>query len=143
MGMSLDKAESTFHVAAWKLESPGRTIHILVMVDHMRDAPKEQDRGSDLDLYRSEFGTGYVACGNMCEAEGGKKFTEPPLMVLSYKSTLFHPPEFIPGEAMGTELLRRCPACKNCKECQFQMDSLSFKENSEYEIIRSSRKPTG
>ncbi len=92
MGMSLDKAESTFPVAAWKLESPGRTIHMLVMVDHMRDAPKEQDRERDLDLYRSEFGTGYVACGNMCEAEGGKKFTEPPLMVLSCKSTLFHPP---------------------------------------------------
>ncbi len=29
-----------------------------------------------------------------------------------------HAPDFIPA-AVGTELLRRCAACKNCKECQF------------------------
>jgi hypothetical protein len=57
------------------------------------------------------------------------------LKVLSSKSVLFHPPEFIPSEAMGTELPRRCPACKTCKGCQFCMDSLSFEENTEYEII--------
>ncbi len=45
------------------------------------------------------------------------------------------PTKFIPAEAMGTELPRRCPACKNCKECLFRMDSLSFKENTKYEII--------
>jgi hypothetical protein len=38
---------------------------------------------------------------------------------------------------MGTELPRRCPACKNCKEFQFHMDSLSFKENAEYKVILS------
>jgi hypothetical protein len=57
--------------------------------------------------------------------------------VLSCRSTLFNPPEFIPAEVMGTELPRRCPACRNCKECQFRMDSLTFKENTEYEIILS------
>jgi hypothetical protein len=59
------------------------------------------------------------------------------LRVLSCRSTLFNPPEFIPAESMGTELPRRCPACRNCKECRFLMDSLSFKENTEYEIILS------
>jgi hypothetical protein len=53
---------------------------------------------------------------------------------------LFQPPEFIPAEAMGTELPRRCPGCKNCKECQFLMDSLSYKENTKYEIILSKLK---
>jgi hypothetical protein len=60
--------------------------------------------------------------------------------VHSYRSTLFNPSEFIPAEAMGTELPRQCPACKNCKECRFRMDSLSFKENTEYEIILSKLK---
>jgi hypothetical protein len=57
--------------------------------------------------------------------------------VLSCRTTLFNPPEFIPAEVMGTELPRRCPACRNCKECQFRMDSLTFKENTEYEVILS------
>jgi hypothetical protein len=38
---------------------------------------------------------------------------------------------------MGTEVPRRCPACRNCKECQFRIDSLTIKENSEYEVILS------
>jgi hypothetical protein len=58
-----------------------------------------------------------MVCGNMCETEGRKKFMETRQMVHSCRSILFHPPEFIPAEAMGTELPRRCPACKNCKEC--------------------------
>jgi hypothetical protein len=57
--------------------------------------------------------------------------------VLSCRTTLFNPPEFIPTEAMGTELPRRCPACRNCKEYQFRMDSLTFEENTEYEVILS------
>ncbi len=43
--------------------------------------------------------------------------------------------EFIAREVMGTEMPRRCPVCKNCKEYQFLVDSLLFKENTEYEII--------
>jgi hypothetical protein len=60
--------------------------------------------------------------------------------VLSNRSVLFQPPEFIPEEAMGMEIPRRCCACKNCKECKFHMNSLSFKENTDYEIILSKLK---
>jgi hypothetical protein len=59
----------------------------------------------------------------MCVAEDMEKFTEASSKVLSCRSTLFHPLEFSP-----------------CKECQFQMASLSFKENTEYEIILSKLK---
>lgn len=48
MGMSLEKAESTFPVAARKLESPERPIHMLFRVDHVRDPSREQERGRDL-----------------------------------------------------------------------------------------------
>jgi hypothetical protein len=73
----------------------------------------------------------------MGKLAGEKKAVSTESKVLSCKSSLFHPPEFIPAEAMGTELPRRCPACKTCKECQFQIGSLSFKENTEYEVILS------
>jgi hypothetical protein len=46
-------------------------------------------------------------------------------------------PELIIAKVMGTELLRRCSTCKNCKECQFRTDSLSLKEKTEYQIILS------
>jgi hypothetical protein len=48
---------------------------------------------------------------------------------------MFTPLDLIPVEAIGTEFPRLCHACKNCKECQVRMDSLSFKENTESEII--------
>jgi hypothetical protein len=55
----------------------------------------------------------------MGKVESQKKFVETESKVFSCRSMLFQPPEFIPAEATGTELLRRCSACINCKECQF------------------------
>ncbi len=138
--IDLSKAKEIFPAVACSLESPDGLIHMLIGMDHMRDIPKEQKREDGIVLYQSEFNTGYVACRNMNKSEGhgAEDKTEP--KALSCRSTLFNPPEFIPAEAMGTKLPRRCPACKNCKECQFQMDSLSFKENTEYEIILSKLK---
>jgi hypothetical protein len=100
-------------------------------MDHTEDAPRERDRVGGVVLYQSEFSTGHVACGDMNKVAGLKEVGDSDLRVLICRSTLFNPPEFIPAEAMGTELPRQCPACKNCKECQFRMDSLSFKENTE------------
>jgi hypothetical protein len=104
-------------------------------MDHMKNAPREQERGDGVVLYQSESNTGYVACGDLNWVGGHRVEGKPKTKVLSCWSTLFNPPEFIPAEAMGTELPQRCPACKNCKECQFQKNSLSFKENTEYEVI--------
>jgi hypothetical protein len=30
---------------------------------------------------------------------------------------------------------RRCVSCLGCKECKFRVDSISFKENQEYQVI--------
>jgi hypothetical protein len=34
---------------------------MLIGMDHMKDAPREQDRAEGVVLYQSEFNTGYVA----------------------------------------------------------------------------------
>jgi hypothetical protein len=91
-------------------------------------------------LYQSEHSNGHVACGIMGGIADEKGIVKLDSRVLSFRSMLFHPPEFTPAKAMGTKLPCRCPACKNCKECRFQMYSLSFKENTEYEIILSKLK---
>jgi hypothetical protein len=54
--MSLEKAESTFPVAARKLESPEGPIHMLG-VAHMRDAPREQERGRERWVAAYPFNT--------------------------------------------------------------------------------------
>jgi hypothetical protein len=41
---------------------------------------------------------------------------------------------------MGTDMLRRCTSCLKCRECKFRVDSLSFKENQEYQVILDSLK---
>ncbi len=105
--LNLSKAKSLFPSVASNLESPAGSIQLLVGMDHMEEAPKEEMRAQGVALYSSKFGTGYVTGGNM---------TQPPrqeptsVRVLSCRTTFFNPPEFIPAEVMGTELPRRCPA---------------------------------
>jgi hypothetical protein len=137
ISMNLNKAKALFPFAAHKLESPAGPVQMLIGMDHVEDAPREEDRALSVALYRSKFGTGYVAGGDMNYQLGNQDRARPSAKVLSCRSELFNPPEFIPAEAMGTEVPRRCPACRNCKECQFRMDSLTFKENLEYEVILS------
>jgi hypothetical protein len=132
--LNLSKAKALFHSVASTLESPAGPIQLLIGMDHMEEAPREEERAQGVALYSSRFGTGYVTGGNMTYPLGQEPTS---VRVLSCRTTLFNPPEFIPAEAMGTELPRRCPACRNCKECQFPMDSLTFKENAEYEVILS------
>jgi hypothetical protein len=36
---------------------------------------------------------------------------------------------------LGTDTPAKCQAFQNCKECKFRADSISFKENKEYEVI--------
>jgi hypothetical protein len=124
VGMDLSKAMKTFPAVARNLESPVGLIHLFIGMDHVDNAPKEQERSKNLVLYRSVFRSGYMVCGNMAQPEEDRHGAvciprTGPLKVLSCKSTFFLPPEFITSEAMATELPTRCPACKNCKECQF------------------------
>jgi hypothetical protein len=118
--LNLSKAKALFPSVASTLESPAGPIQLLIGMDHMEEAPREEERAQGVALYSSKFGKGYVTGGNMTHPPGQEPTS---VRVLSCRTTLFNPPEFIPAEAMGTELPRRCPACRNCKECQFRMDS--------------------
>ncbi len=137
ISMNLDKAKALFPFAARELESPAGPVQLLIGMDHMEEAPRKEGRAQGVALYRLKFGTGYIACGNMSYQLGYQDRARPSAKVLSCRSGLFNPPEFLPAEAMETEVPGRCPACRNCKECQFCMDSLTFKENAEYEVILS------
>ncbi len=102
--MNLDKAKALFPAAACRLESPEGPIHMLIGMDHMKDAPRDRDRAEGVMLYHSEFNTGYVACGNMSQEPCEHAYKKPVVRVLSCRNGLFNPPEFIPAEALGTQL---------------------------------------
>jgi hypothetical protein len=91
--------------------------------------------------YKPSFGPGYLVFGNcnievLVRIQGTAKTTKVvrTIKASSCSKSIFKPPEFTVGKAMGTELPRKCPACKNCKEWQFQMDSLSFKKTQRMEV---------
>ncbi len=81
--MIVEKAKGIFPAATRSLESPDGPIHMLIEMDHTKDAPKEQARREGIVLYKSEFGTGYVTCVNMGEMERQKKFVKTVSKVLS------------------------------------------------------------
>jgi hypothetical protein len=107
--LNLSKAKALFPSVASTLESPAGPIQLLNGMDHMEEAPREEERAQGVALYSSKFGTGYVTGGNMTLPPGQEPTS---VRVLSCRTMLFNPPEFIPAEAMGTELPRRCPACR-------------------------------
>jgi hypothetical protein len=59
------------------------------------------------------------------------KWAAPPQHV---EGGIFQPYDFLTAESLGTDLPRRCTSCQKCKECKFRTDSLTFKEDQEYQI---------
>jgi hypothetical protein len=108
--MDLGKAKALFPAVACKLESPDGPINYLIGMDHMRNAPKEQGREDGIVLYRSEFNTGYMACGDIKQVEANRAQENSEPRVLSCCSTLFNPPEFIPARGYGDRTATEMPS---------------------------------
>jgi hypothetical protein len=90
-------------------------------------------------LFKSQFGTGWMASGNASGIETplsrGEEYDEGALVLVTQEGKNFQTPEFLSAEAMGVDLPRRCPSCKNCKECQFRTSAVSYKEDQEFHVI--------
>jgi hypothetical protein len=56
-------------------------------------------------------------------------------LVNGVNAELFQPLDFIRAEALGMDTPARGAAYRNCRECKFWADSITFKENKEYEVI--------
>jgi hypothetical protein len=57
------------------------------------------------------------------------------IMLVSYTKSMFVSPEFIARETKGTELPRRCSACKNFKRISIQDGQFVFQGICMIEII--------
>ncbi len=87
--LNLSKAKALFPSVVSTLESPAGPIQLLIGMDHMEEAPREEERGQGVALYSSRFGTGYVTGGNMTYLPGQEPTS---VRVLSCRTTLFNPP---------------------------------------------------
>jgi hypothetical protein len=74
VSLNLGKAKFPFPPVADNLESPSGPIQLLVGMDHMEEAPKEEARAQGVALYSSQIGTGYVTGGDMTPPQG-QEFT--------------------------------------------------------------------
>jgi hypothetical protein len=130
--LDLSPAKQAFvSVPEKEIQAPKGVVDLLVGLDRLYLHPIKVERTGNLILYLSMFGvrTGWIVAGNLAEAARGS------VWVGSVRQGNYVPLDFLSAEALGTETMRRCSACKKCKECQFRASVLSFKENAEYEAI--------
>ncbi len=121
------------------LEGASGRVSLLIGQDNLRLFPVEVRRAGGMALFKSQFGMGWMASGNAGGIETPsnqeKEANEGALVLVAQESKNFQTPEFLSAEAMGVDLPRRCPSCKNCKECQFRTSAVSYKEDQEFHVI--------
>jgi hypothetical protein len=85
--LNLNKDKALFPSVASTLESPAGPIQLLIGMDHMEEAPREEERAQGVALYSSRFGTGYVTGGDMTHPPGQEPAS---VRVLSCRTILFN-----------------------------------------------------
>ncbi|OBQ33301.1 MAG: hypothetical protein AN484_27275, partial [Aphanizomenon flos-aquae WA102] len=132
------------------IEDDQGPVDMLIGMDAASLFPAKVRTEGKTALYSSEFGTNWLMAGRQQPSDSGyadvmmtvrketseraakarPAMTEEKLLQPSCRAVEhFVPHNFIAAEAMGTDMPRRCTSCKNCKECQFKMDALTFNEN--------------
>jgi hypothetical protein len=107
--VNLNKAKALFPSAVCRMESPEGPIHMLIGMDHMKDAPRKRDRAEGVVLYHSEFNTRYVACGNMSQEPLDQAHRRPVVKVLSCCNGLFNPPRIHTHRSHGNGVTTQMP----------------------------------
>jgi hypothetical protein len=90
---------------------------------------KEQKKNNE---EREKAVANRMAAGPVAEIGKSPSWSVPPVHI---ERGIFQSSDFLLAEALGTNIPRRCTSCIGCKECTFRSDSLTFKENQEYQVI--------
>ncbi len=112
-----------------RIEGASGRASLLAGQDSLRLLPVEKRRSGGMALFKSQFGTRWVMSGNaekLLLNEELADWEEEASMMLEQETKHFQVPEFLPAEALGVDLPRRCTSCRNCKECQFRTSAISF-----------------
>jgi hypothetical protein len=108
--------QAFFEVPEGGLEGASGRVSLLIGQDNLRLFPVEIRRAGGMALFKSQFGTGWMASGNAGGIEmlvsQGKECDEGALVLVAQEGKNFQTPEFLSAEAMGVDLPRRCPSCK-------------------------------
>ncbi len=112
VSLNISKAADLFPGVASNLESPAGPIQLLVGMDHMEEAPKEEMRAQGVALYSSKFGMGYVTGGDMTPLQSQGSVSA---RVLSCRTTLFSPPEFLPQRSWARNSRADAPRAETAR----------------------------
>ena len=121
-------------------DNPVGRVDVLVGLAHNGLHPKEIQTAGNLRLYKSEFGSGFLFGGKIGSEDHQIGSAILTAAVMKIRQGHFVPCDFISAEAIGTETPRRCNACKNCSECQYRTENLTWQENHELAIIEDGLK---
>jgi hypothetical protein len=97
-----------------------------------RNKPELKGKLKDSSNSRSQLGAEWPDEAICTGLPANPSRVVPPIHI---EGGIFQPFDFLSAEALGTDMPRRCKNCLKCKECQFRADSLTFKENQEYQVI--------
>ncbi len=133
---SLDReAAAAFPQVEWEdVKGMAGHVDLLLGFNNMGCFLVEADRKGSLALWSSQLGTGWMIADRLqqsCTCESCTCTVVTNMVAVEH----FQPLDFIKVEALGTNTPARCAACRNCRECKFRVDSISFKENKEYKVI--------
>jgi hypothetical protein len=121
------------------LEGASGRVSLLIGQDNLCLLGTEVRRAGGIALFKSQFGTGWMASGNAGGIETllnqSEEDKDGALVLMTQESKNFQTPEFLSAEAMGVDLPRRFSSCKNCKECKFRTSAVSYKEDQEFHVI--------
>jgi hypothetical protein len=101
------------------LEGASGRVSLLIGQDNLRLFPVEVRRAGGMALFKSQFGTGWMASGNAggigTSLSQDEECDEGALVLVTQEGKNFQTPEFLSAEAMGVDLPRRCPPARTAK----------------------------
>ena len=118
-----------------EIDPPSGSVDLLIGMSYVHLLPVQQEVVGQLAVYSSLFGTGKLLGGQHEELDF-RASRDPLAHSISHLGgKIVKPLDFITAEGMGIDIPRRCKSCQGCRECDFEVRSLSWKEQQELQEI--------
>ncbi len=117
------------------IDPPSGSVDLLIGMSYVHLLPVQQEVVGQLAIYSSQFGTGMLLGGQHEELEF-RASRDPFAHSISHLGgRSVKPLDFITAEGLGIDIPRKCKSCQGCRECDFEVRSLSWKEQQELQEI--------
>ena len=121
---------------------PTGSIDLLIGLDFLSIHPVDVERHDSLRVVSSPFEQGLILAGFHPSLKSSRPKLSKDVAAIRHSATINFASikpvyEYFESDNMGVIPPRRCGNCRNCKECSFQVHTLSLKEQYESQVIGS------